>query len=235
MTREELWPGLARVIALARINFRYIIYHANEWVNDSRYGIHTRTSLRGFQSLDGLRVLGDVSDANPYAPTPFGTIERILKHLPADTSQYTFIDYGSGKGRVLLMATRYRFREMIGIEFAEELHRIAERNISRFRGIRRSPVHSELCDATTFELPPGPCILYIFNSFGGLMMKQVAVNIIRSYLANPRHIMIVYYNPTVGNAFDVGGHFRHTQTIMEGILGGLGHRRRYTARVLEAF
>ena len=227
--------SLARIVHLAKINLRYLIYHGSEWINDYRYGIDTRTSFRGIQSIDDLTVIGDRSGANPYAPSPFATVERVLKRLPADTSQYTFIDYGSGKGRVLVIAARRRFREVIGIEFAEELHRIAKRNIASFRGVRRSPVRSVLCDATTFELPPGPCVLFVYNSFTGLIMKKVADNVILSYRANPRHIMVAYYNPTVANAFEAGGHFRHTQTVTDGILSGLSHPRRYAARILEAF
>jgi hypothetical protein len=233
---KRYWrPGqsLETITRLARTNLRYLIYHISEYINDRRYGINTRTSFRGVQSLENLTVFGERAGANPYAPTPFGTIERVIKRIQTDRSQYTFIDYGSGKGRVILVAARYRFREVIGIEFAEELHRIAERNIGGFRRVRRSPVRTVLCDARTFELPAGPCILYFFNSFETALMKQVVGKVISSYLENPRHIMVAYYHPVVGNAFDAEGHFRHTQTITESTFSSLGHPRRYTVRIFE--
>src|SRR4051794_3468493 len=90
--------SLAKVAYLVKLNLRYLVYHISEYINDRRYGIDTRTSFRGVQSLDRLTVIGERAGANPYAPTPFGTIERIISRLPADQSQYTFIDYGSGKG-----------------------------------------------------------------------------------------------------------------------------------------
>jgi tRNA1(Val) A37 N6-methylase TrmN6 len=38
------------------------------------------------------------------------------------------VDYVSGMGKVLLLAARYPFRRVTGMEFSAELHKIAERN-----------------------------------------------------------------------------------------------------------
>jgi tRNA1(Val) A37 N6-methylase TrmN6 len=39
-----------------------------------------------------------------------------------DLRDYTFIDFGSGKGRALLMAADLQFKSLIGIELRKELH-----------------------------------------------------------------------------------------------------------------
>jgi len=44
---------------------------------------------------------------------------------------------GSGKGRVLLEALRYRFARVIGVEISKELHEAAAENERLFRGPRR--------------------------------------------------------------------------------------------------
>src|SRR4051812_4453589 len=101
---ESLLERLVMMAWLLKLNLWYLVYHVSEYINDCRYGIDTRTSFRGVQSLDHLTILGERAGANPYAPTPYGTIKRIIRSLPADRSQYTFIDFGSGKGRVIQVA-----------------------------------------------------------------------------------------------------------------------------------
>ena len=62
-----------------------------------------------------------------YQPTSPKIATAILSRLELDYPQYTFIDFGSGKGRVLLIASGFPFKAVIGVEFAEELHRVASR------------------------------------------------------------------------------------------------------------
>ena len=49
-----------------------------------------------------------------------------------DFSRLTFVDYGAGKGRVLLLASEHPFAAVGGIEFAEELHDDAVMNIAQY-------------------------------------------------------------------------------------------------------
>lgn len=49
-----------------------------------------------------------------------------------DYSKFTFIDFGAGMGRVLLMASERPFRKIIGVEFARELITIAENNLRSY-------------------------------------------------------------------------------------------------------
>jgi hypothetical protein len=225
---------LSNLPSLAYNNLRYLVGHVAEWTGDHRYHIDTRTSLRGYESLAALKTIGDKGDAIPYTPTPFATIKSVLAHLPQDVSNYTFVDYGSGRGRMILLASVRKFRKVIGIEFAETLHHAAELNIQRFRGRRSSPVKSLLCRAEEFEIPGGPCILYLFNPFEATIMNRVAHQVASSYRANPRHIIVLYYNPTVHRAFEAENVFQITKTIRENLLSGLLHLHRYTVRILEA-
>lgn len=216
------------------LNLRCLAGYGVEWGADHWYRIETRAPLRGQKTAPPMKTLGDRRDAHPYEGTPYGTVNRILDSLPADVSDYVFVDYGSGKGRVILMASRRRFREVIGVEFAEPLHVAAEANIRRFRGAQNSPVRSVLCNAAEFDIPDGPCILYLYNPFKAAVVKQVARRVVASCRANPRHILVLYYNQTVFDAFEAEGWFRHTGTIREGFLSGLLQPARYAIRILEA-
>ena len=50
--------------------------------------------------------------------------------LDVDHREFSFVDYGSGKGRVLMLAAAYPFRRILGVEFSESLDRVARDNIA---------------------------------------------------------------------------------------------------------
>src|SRR5262249_24639122 len=79
----------------------------------------------GFVSGKELPLKSIRSDATAYYATPPSVIGKIVEQLPEDLSRFVFVDYGSGKGRVVLLASHYNFKEIIGIEYARELHEIA--------------------------------------------------------------------------------------------------------------
>ncbi len=60
-----------------------------------------------------------------YMPTRAGLFEQMVSASDIEPHRYSFVDYGSGKGRVLLLAARFPFRRVVGVEFSPELHRIA--------------------------------------------------------------------------------------------------------------
>jgi predicted RNA methylase len=105
----------------------------------------------------------------PYVPSPGRLIDALLFNIEEDLSRFNFIDFGSGKGRVLLVASHYPFRQVVGVEFSPELHEIAKENIRRYQNPARrcQAVHSICADAATFALPEHACVLYFNNPFAG--------------------------------------------------------------------
>ena len=47
--------------------------------------------------------------------------QKALKLLDVDHSLYSFVDIGCGKGRALLIASRWPFHQIIGVEFCQNL------------------------------------------------------------------------------------------------------------------
>ncbi len=120
-----------------------------------------------------------------------------LARLPVeDLAQYTFVDLGSGKGRVLLVAAEYPFGKIRGIEFASELHREAERNISshRYAGRRCLEVESVHADATEYVFPDSKLILYLYNPFSPETVRKVLMNLEKSLAERPRHVVVIMVN-----------------------------------------
>jgi SAM-dependent methyltransferase len=110
---------------------------------------------------------------------------------------FTFIDLGAGKGRVLLMAAPYGFKEIIGVEYMPEWHHVAEENIRKFLAEHKiAPAIQNLCmDARDFEFPAGPLVVYLFNPFPEPILAAVLERLQQSVLENPRPLLVAYRYP----------------------------------------
>jgi hypothetical protein len=139
-----------------------------------------------------------------YQPSNPSEFHKVLAEVPADFSDFLFIDLGSGKGRVLLLASEYPFREIIGVEVQPELNRIAKENIIRFPSHGRSCRRiSSLCmDARKFEFPQEPLLLYLFNPFPDYVLESVMANFEASLRALPRPAFVIYNTPMERHVFE---------------------------------
>lgn len=152
----------------------------------------TRSSVgAGTQFLTGVM-------ARPYFATEPWLFEQIMDAIPVDLSQFTFVDLGSGKGRVLLMASDYPFKRIIGVEFIPELHRAAQKNISGYSAGDSNDrqqcrqIETVCMDARDFQFPDGPLVVYLFNPFSESTFAQVLENLQRSIEQSPRPVYIAY-------------------------------------------
>jgi tRNA1(Val) A37 N6-methylase TrmN6 len=91
----------------------------------------------------------------------------MMQSLPRNLAGYTFIDIGAGKSRTLLLASRYNFVKIVGVEFAQELVACASRNIASFCCDRESCRDLAVveADATQFDFPYTPLVLFFYNPF----------------------------------------------------------------------
>jgi SAM-dependent methyltransferase len=114
----------------------------------------------------------------------------------APIDEFTFIDVGAGMGRALLLAGEYPFRAVLGVEFHPALVAIGQRNLAQWRaaGRAQAPMRIICNDAAAFELPPGPCVTFLFNPFGAPVLRRVLRKWNRSLAAEPRHVDILYVN-----------------------------------------
>jgi hypothetical protein len=145
-----------------------------------------------FVAIDSLNVIGG-NRAHAVNYEPIGSMRKFLEELAIDYQQYSFVDFGSGKGRVLLEAAAFPFRSVEGVEFSVELHAIAENNIRQYRygKVRCGAIRSVLADAAEFEIPAVPLVLYFFNPFSDPVLKIVVDNIRRSTARNRRSVLII--------------------------------------------
>jgi hypothetical protein len=123
--------------------------------------------------------------------------QSAMAGLDIDHTKYTFIDYGSGKGLTLLLASHYPFRRIVGVEFGADLHRIAQRNIQNYKSPDRRclAVESVCGDAAEFDPPAGPLVCYFYDPFEPVVLQRVIETLRKSHQQAPRPIMVVYYGP----------------------------------------
>jgi len=143
--------------------------------------------------------------AGGYWPTPPALITDALSGLDIRFENFVFLDFGSGKGRVLLLASEFPFQKIVGIEFSLELHAIAQENISRYKsGTQKCRDITSVCgDFTQFPLPTKPLFLFLYNPASEQVMHTVAENIYQSLIEQPREIWVLYVTPTY-DIFDSG-------------------------------
>ncbi|MCP4097486.1 MAG: class I SAM-dependent methyltransferase [Planctomycetaceae bacterium] len=163
---------------------------------DRRFDRKHNVSTTGAIFLKDLEIdSSNVELGELYDPFPSGPLKRLLSMLPqVDLSETTFVDFGSGKGRVLLIASDHPFKQILGVEFSPELHEQAENNIRSFRSRQQKceTIESLCQDATEFAIPDGPCVFFIFAAFRGEAFIEVLKNIKESYHESPRPMHLLY-------------------------------------------
>lgn len=178
---------------ISRVGGRYRVWR--DGALDRKYGIQTT----GFMTDVGpIGVSGETArHGNPYQPIQLDAFRRIMAALPIRPSTFTFVDFGSGKGRALVLAAEYGFRRVIGIEHAGRLHEAAERNVARFQLLSgtRIPIELHCADASEFGLPAEDLVCFLYNPFDEVLMGKVLGNIRASLEAAPRRLFLVYRNP----------------------------------------
>lgn len=198
--------GVAQTASLIASGIRNVSAWLVEQWFDSIWGVDT-AGREFLYSADGP------PETNPlyldYQPTPVRTIRALLRQLDGHVGSSTFVDFGSGKGRVLLIASELGFTRVIGVEFDEKLHRTACKNIRDFRGRRRCPDVTSLCGrAEEFVVPAGDLVLYFFHPFEAEIMERTLENVVRSYRENRRRILLLLFRPSHATVVDRFPEFR---------------------------
>ena len=175
---------------------------------DWDYRVNTTSGAVGWRD----RLLGALHTLyQPTEPSLFHEMLAALReHTKSDLADFTFIDLGSGKGRTLLMASDYPFRRIIGVELLPRLHQVALQNISQYRADSQKcfAMESVCADASTFPLPGGPLVIYLFNPLLESPLRHTFANVAASLRQNPRPIYVLYHNPQLERIFDEMGELR---------------------------
>jgi len=166
---------------------------------DREYGVDTEGSFGGWTYLSDLDIpSANWIDGNDYAAIDPLQFKHVLAGFDVAFDDFTFVDFGSGKGRALLLASEFPFKRILGLEFSPELHKTAEENIRRYRSASQKcrDIQPLNVDFTDFVLPPEPSLLFFFHPCRTRVLSQVVAGIGRSLLTHPRPLYIAYVAPT---------------------------------------
>jgi SAM-dependent methyltransferase len=165
---------------------------------DRAHGVKTEGELEGWTHLSDLDIQSpNWIEGNDYTAIEPERFNRVMARLPVAFEDFTFVDFGSGKGRALLLASEFPFKRIIGLEFSPELHRIAGENIRRYRSEAQkcANIESLHVDFVDFELPAEPLVLFLYDPCRLPVLKKVLARIRQSLVADPRPITIAYVAP----------------------------------------
>jgi hypothetical protein len=151
------------------------------------------------EALADLTIRGNNREyGHDYRPTPCSLFEWTVAALDYDLSRLTFVDYGAGNGRVLLLASQHPFAAIGGIEFAEELHDNATMNIAQFPRSRMKCRNVE-------------AVHYFFNPFSREVFAEVLNNLVVSYRKRPRRLYLILIEPVATDLVDNSGMFQRLE------------------------
>jgi len=185
------------------MTFRYLLIYCLSYkpFNDRSFDYTHGTDTSGLVPTSDLDIDNPATkwQSNLYLGSPPRVTRHIIDSLAIDPSQYNFVDYGSGKGRVLFTAAAYPFRKVIGVEISRVLHRTAEQNLRRYKGkTLLSEIELWCGDARDFPLPSGNLVLHMYHPFGPDILRDMLGKIQDTCSGEPGRRILVPYLFSIG-------------------------------------
>jgi len=196
--------------------FGSLIYFINNfrkipWIIKNRNEVYlyltNKVSFKRFEKIDLLEHIASKNKKymNNAAPTSIKQLKNVFnKLMDIDYSllEDPFIDIGCGEGKVLILASKFGFKKIIGVEFAKNLVDACEKNLLAAK-VKNVSVYLE--DAANYEIPSDSRVFYLYNPFHVVMLEKVTKNIEKSFINSHRDGYIVFIDPRNVTNFSLGG------------------------------
>lgn len=172
---------------------QFIFY---EYIFDSIYKVNTK----GFITLDKLTTVGKIDNSVQYQASNYFLLLKYFEKYKEFVKDKTIVDFGSGKGRVLILGMKYQAKKCIGIEFAKELIDICKDNLKNYKRRIRSKATYEVIsdDVCDYKFSEEEDILFFYNPFNGIILNQIFEKISKLR----KEMTIVYINPVHRDLFE---------------------------------
>lgn len=167
---------------------------------DQRYGVDTDGELDGWTYLSDLEIpSSNWIHGNNYAAIEPARFHAVLDALELKFKDLVFVDFGSGKGRALLLASELPFKKVVGIEFSPQLNAVALANLAKGRKFERrcGSVESLCMDFLEFPLPTEACVLFFFDPCDESTLAKMLARISHSLHTHPRELYVIYVAPNL--------------------------------------
>jgi len=170
----------------------------------------------------GLIPSGHLATGHPndaHITAYYGVAPSILRTLiehwretipPHPIHSYTFLDIGAGKGRAMLIASEFPFREVVGIELNPAMVAIAQLNLNHWNKSHRAdttapsvaPLRMVETDALAFEFPTTPTLAFLFHPFEAPVLKALLRRVESQFGGRPGTFDLLYVNAECADLLD---------------------------------
>jgi SAM-dependent methyltransferase len=177
---------------------------------DREHGTDTSGLIPGEVIIQGTGA--KLEELTAYYGIAPSILERFLDHwlqrsAPQEPIERTvFLDVGAGKGRAMLLASRFPFLRVEGVELNETLIGIAAANIALWQrdpsAEALAPISLHHADATKLPLPAEPTLAFLFHPFEKPVLRRFLKHVEDSVAAQPRPFDLLYANAEHGSLLD---------------------------------
>lgn len=160
---------------------------------DRRYGTETFERVELNHLEVGAHLKGSY-ETWMYGPINPQFFDEMMKGISVPWAETTFVDIGAGKGLALMLASRYGFKRLWGIEFSRALVDAGERNVARYAQHVKHPVKVDwTCDDfLQVDLPNEPSLYFLNNPFPHAIAEKVIRALEKSLAEHPRPAWVLY-------------------------------------------
>lgn len=192
----------------AATSFRYFIRRARQIAHHGLYDAKLDALEKHPSGVQRWVSSDEIVGATDRAQVNYDAYPRLpflwsLEALRIDMREFSFVDFGSGRGRLILAAATMPFKQCVGVEFSKTLHAEALANLAghpQDRLLCRDNTSLNL-DARDFKLPSGNVVAFFFNPFQGAILDRVAENLEDAARASERTIHVIFANTTGADLF----------------------------------
>ena len=160
-------------------------------IGDRWYEWRLAVDTSQFDTMASLGIAKE--DSVDHVPIPYLALRTALRMVPW-TPNSSFLDYGAGRGRAVLMAATRRFRRVIGVEHSPVLAAAARANLKKAKRLRCPDVAIVEGDARDYEVPDDVDVIYFFKPFRGDTLSCVIDQVRASYVRAPRRLWVIFFN-----------------------------------------
>ncbi len=169
----------------------FTVYH--EIKGEKKYNLETvKINNLQYENIGNENL----SHASIYQASNYFLIEKAFEYLKDEKVNIGLVDFGCGKGRVLVVAAHYGFKSITGIDFSHRLCVEAEDNVEKAKLLFPDVTFNIICkDATTYKIERDKNCFFFFNPFDEVIMLTVVKNILSFLKENPGKVYVIYVNP----------------------------------------
>jgi SAM-dependent methyltransferase len=173
---------------------------------DKQFGIETSGIVSAEEIHPDEHLASLIS---PYIGSQPSIVRKGLSAL-GSYEGYTFIDYGCGKGRVVVVAGEFPFQEVVGVELSAALAATARANAAKVA--RQFPDRPRIniveANVIDFPLPPRMMACFNYHAFGPEIVAGIIKKFEAGLASHIPHMFFIYYNPVHFELFDASPAFR---------------------------